>query len=90
MGMPITIIIEGTPHFYQSEQPSGGLEITMRCEAPYDRTCYYITIQNRDQSHIRIDSPTNIDILPSDTDIPIKNVKFINKSKSIVSFEIIE
>lgn len=89
---PITIRIEGTPHFYDHEQPSGGLEVTMRCEEPYDRTCYYITIQNRNQSqnYIRIDYPTNNEILPADTDIPIKNVKFIDESKSIVSFEVIK
>lgn len=89
---PITIIIEGTPHYYNHEQPSGGLEVTMRCEAPYDRTCYYIEIQHRNQSQnfIRIDYPTNNEILPADTDIPIKNVKFIDESKSIVSFEVIK
>lgn len=94
---PITIRIEGTPHFYQSEQPLGGLEIVMRCEAPFDRTCYTITIEkgtvkNREQfqNYIRIDFPTNNDILSADTDIPIKNVKFIDESKSIVSFEVIK
>ena len=91
MDTPITIIIEGTPHIYHHEQPSGGLEITIRCEEPYDRTCYTITMQDRDLSqYIRIESPTNLGILPENTAIPIKNVKFFDKSKSTVSFEVMD
>ena len=48
-------------------------------------------MQDRDLSqYIRIESPTNIGILPENTDIPIKNVKFFDKSKSTVSFEVMD
>lgn len=91
---PVTVIIEGTPETQQTEQPPAGLEIHVRCVEPFDRTCYMLTLKDDDQTpangYININSPRTDGILPSGTDIPIKNIKFHNKSKSAVSFELVE
>ena len=91
---PISLIIDGTPVIEQTEQPSGGLEIHIKCVEPFDRTCYMLTIKDGEpipsNGFININSPKTDEIIPSGTDIPIKNIKFHNESKSAVSFELVK
>ncbi|MBQ8222627.1 MAG: hypothetical protein IJZ87_04675 [Bacteroidales bacterium] len=88
------IIVDGTPEIQQTEQPSGGLEIHIKCVEPFDRTCYMFTAKDGVQipanGYININSPRTDGILPSGINVPIKNIKFHNKSKSDVSFELVE
>lgn len=91
---PVTILILGTPEIQQTEQPSGGLEIHIKCVEPFNRACYMLTLKDDDQTpangYININFPGAGKKLPSGTDIPIKNIKFHNESKSALSFELVE